>query len=194
MGLKKEDFPTSVQFDFEKGEFSPLQSKAERNVSDVAMMYADRAEAEKMIENGDPVIYEIFYHGFKTSLSDMALGVTRIQPGTISGEYYMTKGHFHEAIDQPEIYFCVRGEGYLLMETRDGEFQAERWTKGTISHIPPMWAHRVVNTGKGPLVFVASYHLSAGHEYEPVIKKGFAKRVYKMDGKPVLKDNLQREH
>ncbi len=190
--LNKEDYPISVQFDFEQGEFSPVQSKADRKVSDLAMMFADQMAAESLINNGDPLVYEIFYYGFTTSASDMALGVTRIQSGTIGGEYYMTKGHFHEAHDQPEIYFCVKGEGYLLMETRDGEFQAERWTRGTISHIPPMWAHRVVNTGAEPLVFVASYHLAAGHEYEPVIEKGFEQRVFEENGEPVFRKNEQR--
>jgi glucose-6-phosphate isomerase len=105
----------------------------------------------------------------------------------------MTKGHFHAANDQPEIYFCVKGEGYLLQETLDGEFQVEEWEKGTISHIPPMWAHRVVNVGSEPLVFVASYHLAAGHNYEPVIERGFAQRVNKENGKVIFKKNSQRE-
>jgi glucose-6-phosphate isomerase len=192
MTLQKEDYPISVEFDFEKGEFAPFQSKAERKVSDLAMMFADSEAAAALVKNGDPLVYEIFYYGFKTSVSDIALGVTRIQPGTIGGEYHMTKGHFHEAHDQPEIYFCVKGEGYLLMETREGEFRADKWIKGTISHIPPMWAHRVVNIGSEPLVFVASYHLAAGHIYEPVVEKGFAKRVIDESGKPVFKENLQR--
>jgi glucose-6-phosphate isomerase len=192
MALQKEDYPISVEFDFEKGEFAPFQSKAERKVSDLAMMFADSEAAAALVKNGDPLVYEIFYYGFTTSVSDMALGVTRIQPGTIGGEYHMTKGHFHEAHDQPEIYFCVKGEGYLLMETREGEFRADKWIKGTISHIPPMWAHRVVNTGNEPLVFVASYHLAAGHIYEPVVEKGFAKRVIDENGKSVFKENLQR--
>jgi len=192
MKLVKEDYPFSVQFDFEAGKFSPTKKTAVRRVSDLKMMFHDKPAVDLLINSGDPIVYEIFYFGFNTSISDMALGTTRIQPGTIGGEYHMTKGHFHEAVDQPEIYFCVKGEGYLLLETHDGEFQVEKWTRGTISHIPPMWAHRVVNTGKKPLVFVASYHLAAGHEYEPVIAKGFAKRVYEENGKPVFRENPQR--
>jgi glucose-6-phosphate isomerase len=102
-------------------------------------MFHDTAAMESAVKAGDPLVYEIFYYGFKTSVSDMALGTTRIQPGKVGDEYYMTKGHYHEAFDQPEIYFCVKGEGYLLMETHEGDFQAEKWTVGTISHIPPMW-------------------------------------------------------
>lgn len=192
MILKPEDYPKSVQFDFEKGEFAPRSSAVERKLSDLKMMFADQDAIEKGISSGDPTIYDIFYYGFVTTSSDMALGTTRIYPGTIGDEFYMTKGHFHEAEDQPEIYFCVKGTGYLLLETKNGEFQAEKWTKGTISHIPPMWAHRVVNTGDGPLVFVATYHLAAGHDYEPIVNKGFSKRLVKKDGVPVLIENQNR--
>lgn len=186
MALKKEDYPISVIFDFDKGEFSPREKVVARKVSDLSMMFHDKEAVSQAVDNGDPLVYEIFYYGFKTSVSDMALGTTRIQPGKVGGEYYMTKGHFHEAEDQPEIYFCVKGEGYLLLETREGEFKAEKWTAGTISHIPPQWAHRVVNTGKEPLVFVATYHLAAGHDYEQVTQRGLKKRLVEQDGKPVF--------
>ena len=193
MGLIQADYPISVQFDFNKGEFSPYQKRDKRKLSDLSMMFQAKEIVDQVLAKNDPIIYEIFYYGYQTSLSDMALGVTRIQPGTIGGEYYMTKGHFHEARDQPEIYFCVKGEGYLLLETLDGEFQVEKWTRGTISHIPPMWAHRVVNVGIEPLVFVASYHLAAGHEYEPVVNRGFLKRIVEENGKAVFVLNNQRE-
>jgi glucose-6-phosphate isomerase len=55
-----------------------------------------------------------------------------------------------------------------------------------------MWAHRAVNTGNDTLVFVASYHLAAGHDYEPVIRRGFAQVVVERDGKPVLMPNPRR--
>jgi glucose-6-phosphate isomerase len=193
MALKKEDYPISVQFDFDAGEFSPQEKSVERKVSDLSVMFQDKAAVESMVKAGDPLVYEIFYYGFKTSVSDMALGTTRIQPGKVGNEYYMTKGHFHEAHDQPEIYFCVKGEGYLLMETHEGEFQADKWTRGTISHIPPMWAHRVVNTGNEPLVFVATYHLAAGHIYKDVEEKGFLKRLVEINGEPAFVLNEQRK-
>ena len=184
MALKKEDYPITVQYDFDLGEFSPNEKSVKRKISDLAMMFADKTATDALIKSGDPLVYEIFYYGFKTSVSDMALGTTRIQPGKVGDEYYMTKGHYHEAEDQPEIYFCVKGQGYLLMQTHEGEFVAEPWKVGTISHIPPMWAHRVVNTGSEPLVFVASYHLAAGHIYGPVEEKGFKKLLIERNGNP----------
>jgi glucose-6-phosphate isomerase, archaeal len=186
------ELPVSVTLDIETGVFTPCPQQTERRVSDLGMMFADKNAVEAAIDSGDPVVYEIRYHPFKTSNSDMALGVTTIYPGKIGNEYYMTKGHFHEAEDQPEIYFCVKGEGYLLMETREGDFQLAEWKPGTITHIPPAYAHRAVNTGSDVLVFVASYHLSAGHEYELVTQRGFAKLVVEQNGEAVLLPNPRR--
>ncbi len=187
--LNENDYPTSVQFDFASGAFAPVKIREDRKLSDLQMMFHDKQAISGILAGADPLIYEIWYHPFETSKSDMALGVTRLLPGVIGAEYHMTKGHIHERDDQPEIYFCVRGQGYLLLQTLDGEFRAEAWSAGTISHIPPMWAHRVVNTGDDMLVFVASYHLSAGHDYAPIIEKGFRKLVLQSDAGPTLVDS-----
>lgn len=187
--LNENDYPISVQFDFATGAFDPVQIRDDRRLSDLEMMFHDKAAMQSLLQRGDPLIYEIWYHAFETSRSDMALGVTRLLPGKIGDEYHMTKGHIHERDDQPEIYFCTQGQGYLLLQTSAGEFRAEPWQAGTISHIPPMWAHRVVNTGDQMLVFVASYHLSAGHNYRPIIEKGFRKLVVERAGKPTLLDS-----
>lgn len=184
--LNENDYPISVQFDFAAGAFDPVQVRDDRRLSDLHMMYRDKDAINRILQRHDPLIYELWYHPFETSKSDMALGVTRLLPGKIGDEYHMTKGHIHERDDQPEIYFCVKGEGYLLLQTLAGDFRAEPWQAGTISHIPPMWAHRVVNTGAEMLVFVASYHLSAGHDYRPIIDKGFRQLVVERDGKPTL--------
>ena len=184
--LNENDYPISVQFDFATGTFDPVQIRDDRKLSNLQMMFHDKAAIKHLLHAGDPLVYEIWYHPFETSKSDMALGVTRLLPGKVGDEYHMTKGHIHERDDQPEIYFCVQGQGYLLLQTIDGEFRAEPWSAGTISHIPPMWAHRVVNTGDYMLVFVASYHLSAGHDYAPIIEKGFRKLLLERDGQPAF--------
>ena len=184
--LQANDYPVSVQFDFATGKFDPVRLRDDRRLSDLRMMFHDRAAVDRLLDAGDPLIYEIWYHPFETSKSDMALGVTRLLPGKIGDEYHMTKGHIHERDDQPEIYFCVQGRGYLLLQTLDGEFRAEPWTRGAISHIPPMWAHRVVNTGDDMLVFVAAYHLSAGHDYAPIIERGFRMLVLERGSQPTF--------
>jgi len=186
------DLPTSVWLDIKTGMFEPCVEISRRKVSDLAMMFADQEAVQQLIAQGDPVVYDIRYHPFQTSTSDMALGVSTIYPGKVGDEYHMTKGHFHVRMDQPEIYFCVRGTGFLLMESKEGDFQVAEWRPGTITHIPPQYAHRVVNTGPEPLIWVASYHLAAGHDYEPIIARGFAKIVVEKDGQPVFLPNPRR--
>lgn len=190
--IEVNDLPTSVLLDVTTGIFEPCVETSRRKVSDLEMMFVDQEAAQQLIELGDPVVYDIRYHPFQTSSSDMALGVTTIYPGKIGNEYHMTKGHFHVREDQPEIYFCVHGTGYLLMESREGDFQVAEWRPGTISHIPPQYAHRVINTGAEPLIFVASYHLAAGHDYEPIIARGFAQIVVEKDGRAVFITNPRR--
>lgn len=187
--LQPNDYPISVQFDLSKLIFAPVLEKVERRMSDMAKQFHDTAAAQTLIEQGDPLLYEVLYHPFETSKSDMAMCLTRIFPGTVGDEYHMTKGHLHECDDQPEIYFCLQGEGYLLLQTLDGEFRAERWSAGTLSHIPPMWAHRTVNTGAVDLVFVSVFNLSAGHDYAVVEAKGFKRLVVVREGQPTLVDN-----
>jgi glucose-6-phosphate isomerase len=190
--LKENDYPITVKFDAKNGIFSPVQKTVERRLSDLKNMFHDRQSVEQILTAGDRLVYEIRYYPFITSKSDMALGVTRIFPGKVGDEYHMTKGHIHERDDQPEIYHCVQGHGYLLMDTLQGDFEAVAWEPGTITHIPPMWAHRVVNTGDELLVFVASYHISAGHNYDLVEQKGFARIVVEREGKAVLLPNDRR--
>ena len=184
--LQEIDYPVSVMFDPNTGIFEPCKQLVERKVSDLKRMFHDQAAVKTLLSNENPLVYEIRYYPFITSKSDMALGVTRIFPGKIGREYHMTKGHIHERDDQPEIYYCVHGTGYILMDTLAGEFQAVPWQPGVITHIPPMWAHRVVNTGNDLLVFVASYHIAAGHLYDQVEKQGFEKIVVENNGKPAI--------
>ena len=184
--LQEIDYPISVMFDAKSGIFNPCKKTEERKVSDLKMMFHDQQAVQSILSAGDQLVYEIRYYPFVTSKSDMALGVTRIFPGKVGREYHMTKGHIHQRDDQPEIYYCVQGSGYLLLDTLEGEFRAEPWQPGVITHIPPMWAHRAVNTGNDLLVFVASYHLAAGHDYEKVKQQGFTKIAVENNGKPEL--------
>jgi oxalate decarboxylase/phosphoglucose isomerase-like protein (cupin superfamily) len=42
------------------------------------------------------------------------------------------------------------------------------------------------------LVFVASYHLAAGHDYAPILARGFAQIVVEQEGVPQLVPNPRR--
>ena len=186
------DLPVTVQLDTTTGDFIPCAEKVVRNVSDLAMMFSDQETVRQIVSLGDKLVYVIRYYPFFTSKSDMALGTTAILPGKVGDEYHMTKGHFHARDDQPEIYYCVQGEGFLQMESRAGDYHAVPWQAGTITHIPPQYAHRVINTGRTTLVFVASFHVAAGHEYELIEARGFKNIIIEHDGKAVEVPNPRR--
>ena len=44
---------------------------------------------------------------------------------------------------------------------------------GTVAYVAPCWAHRTVNTGSEPFVFLAVYHGDAGHDYGTIETEGF---------------------
>jgi glucose-6-phosphate isomerase len=185
--------PVSLQVNFDLGNFEPCSELIVRNLSDLSSIFNDQQALQDLLVVENPVVYEFRYAPFVTPVSDMTFGITRINPGKVGNEYYMTKGHFHEHPDQPEIYTCVRGCGYLLLENHAGEFKAEQWQPGTVTHIPPGWAHRAVNTGDGPLIFLAFYHLSAGHDYGTIEKTGFASLLIEQEDKPVFISNPARK-
>jgi glucose-6-phosphate isomerase, archaeal len=110
---------------------------------------------------------------------------TIIAPGTVGAEYYMTKGH-HHLRDSAEYYLGMAGEGVMVMESRDGDFETARLVPSASVYVPPGWAHRTVNTGEVPLAFLAVYSGDAGHDYESVERTGFSRRVYRGPGGPAV--------
>jgi glucose-6-phosphate isomerase len=77
------------------------------------------------------------------------------------------------------------------MQTNEGDSQALEMERGTIAYVPPYWAHRTVNTGKGPFVFFAVWPGHSGHDYGTIEENGFLKLVVERDGQPVLIPNPQ---
>ncbi len=184
--------PVSVQINLTDGLMQPFSVHDVRRVTQLTEQFSDQAAVKNAISQGDPIVYEIYHHLFLTDKSDMAMGMSVISAGTVGKEYYMTKGHIHERDDQAEIYYCVQGIGLILLDDLQDDFQALPFSNGTAVHIPPQYAHRVVNTGSVPLIFVSAFHQAAGHAYDQVAKKGFAKIVIDENGKPELRSNPQR--
>jgi glucose-6-phosphate isomerase len=104
----------------------------------------------------------------------------------VGDEYFMTHGHFHALSDRAEIYATVKGTGALLLMDEGGTTSSQTMKPGTVHYIPGKVAHRVVNTGDEPLVFLASWPSDAGHDYGSIKTKGFSKRMILRDGAPCL--------
>ena len=62
---------------------------------------------------------------------------------------------------------------------------------GVVAYVPPHWAHRTVNTGSEPFVFLAIYPGDAGHDYGTIETEGFPQRVVERDGQPAVVEASQ---
>jgi glucose-6-phosphate isomerase len=98
----------------------------------------------------------------------------------------MTKGHYHTRVNTGEIYFCLGGEGYMVMKTGEGLFDTQKMVKGSLVYVPPYWAHRSVNSGAEPLTMLAIWPADAGHNYGDIEKEGFPRRLFRRRGKIVI--------
>ncbi|MDD3921119.1 MAG: glucose-6-phosphate isomerase [Eubacteriales bacterium] len=162
-----------------------------RHVTNLKGQFADPDAEAAAIENGDPLLYE--FYGLEDRIpehpGDLLFGSTKVYPGKIGSEYYMTMGHFHTVLDTAEVYYCLSGSGGMLMETPEGETQFMPMAPGDALYVPGRWAHRSVNTGSEPFVMFFVFPAHAGHDYGTIKEKGFRKIVAEQNGKPVLLDN-----
>jgi len=169
---------------------SPYKIKVERRLSDLLDYFSDREASEEILRGGeDPIIYEVYEIPFEPLEGLLNVGCTVIYPGKVGDEYYFTKGHFHEKESTSEIYIGMKGEGIILIQDHEGKAVNIKIKPNVLVYIPPGTAHRTVNVGREKLVFIAIYPSDAGHDYETVRTKGFARVVLEEDGKPIIKDN-----
>lgn len=137
--------------------------------------------------------------------------ITVWEPGTISGEYIKTYGHYHVG-KLDETYWVIYGQGVALLQKlavdANGnmvddiveEFKAISVKAGDSVYMPTGFGHLVANTGTtyfvtaddSPVNFdeVDPASLPGHADYEPVKRmQGFAYYVVEHQGKPALKRN-----
>jgi glucose-6-phosphate isomerase len=176
--------PLGVDFDLESGEMLRPKRHIVRKASDMRGYYADEDALERLIAaEDDPLHYEVFETPVPQDFGHLMYCISKIQPGRVGDEFFMTKGHYHGVVEAAEIYLGLRGEGLVLMKTADGQSAAEKMNRGRMVYVPPYWAHRSVNTGDGPLVFFCVYPADAGHNYGDIQEEGFPQRVFLREGK-----------
>ena len=180
--------PFSKHFSFGDG-LSPDATPTRRVLSAMRGMYADDAAFERMLAQGDPLVYAFYELGAPSCSGDLAFGTSITYPGQVGEEYFMTKGHFHTILETAEVYWCVRGQGLMLMENPEGDVRCETLVPGTALYVPKRYAHRSINTGTEPLVTFFVFRADAGHDYGTIERKGFRKLVVSRNGQPVLVDN-----
>jgi len=160
-----------------------------RRLSSMKGMYKDEKEYRERLKREDELIYEVYEVLLPEKQGELNQGMSVVHPGKVGDEYFMTKGHFHSILETAELYYCLKGEGYMIMETKEGEWHAEKLSTGIAVYVPGGWAHRSVNISDVDLVTLFIYPADAGHDYAVIEEKGFRKIVVEENGNPVIQDN-----
>ena len=178
-----------IDFDLQTG-LSETVDTGKRYLSQMRGMFHDPAAYEEALKKGDPMIYE--FHGLPLpqSAGDLSFGCSILNPGKIGDEYYFTKGHFHTIIDTGEVYYCLHGHGYMLLENPEGDWSAQEMTAGKAVYVPKCYAHRSINVDpKEKLITFFVYRADAGHDYGTIETKGYRKLLVEHDNEPAIIDN-----
>ncbi|MFW6308439.1 MAG: glucose-6-phosphate isomerase family protein [bacterium] len=172
--------PFFKEINFEKGLYSDYDEKIVRRLSDIQPYVENKKALEERKSDRDSVVYEVLQIDIPDQAGHIKNSITIIKPGVIGEEYFFTKGHYHGNQESAEIYLGLKGQGVLLMQKGDREELIEM-EKGTMSYIPPQWAHRTINVGQNDFVFTSFYPGDAGYDYQEIISGGFKTRICETD-------------
>jgi glucose-6-phosphate isomerase len=162
----------------------------QRRLSSLYGYFLDYAAYKNAVNLQDTLVYEVYEFQRPESSGELLQGISIIHPGKIGREFFMTKGHFHAVLETSEVYYCLAGEGFMVMETPEGDSAVEPLCTGQVLYVPPRWAHRSVCTSRQvslALFFVYPGH--AGHDYGTIETQGFRKLVVEGDNGIEIIDN-----
>lgn len=161
----------------------PVESSRKRlREIDSSFSNVDGVDPETLLYSVD-----VWHRGDASVPGNLFVGMTTLEPGTVNGEFVMTRGHYHRDPHAAEVYVGVAGEGLLLLMTTDGQCRVEQVTPGSIHHILGHEGHRLVNTGHDQLKVFAVWPTTAGYDYEAIAHEGFPFRVFEAAGAPELR-------
>lgn len=178
---------SSMQIDWHLGEMQgPSLQRSVKRLRELSGLFQDETARKAMDQ--ETIVYSVQWceHLVQGTEGGLFWGSTRIEPGQVGREYFMTRGHFHAKRDRGEFYTAVQGEGLLLLMDENRQSRAEEMTSGSLHYIPAYTAHRTINTGSSPLIFWACWPSDAGHDYETIAAQNFSAHVVERNGKPQL--------
>jgi glucose-6-phosphate isomerase len=169
---------------------SRVDNHIERRLSELRDQFLDQATYDRMLSTENQLVYEVYEIQRPEVQGELMMGISIVHPGKVGKEFFMTKGHFHTVLDTSEIYYCLRGEGYMVMETPEGDTSVAALSPGKVLYVPPRWAHRSVCTSRQEnLVTFFAYPANAGHDYGTIERQGFRKLVLDGPNGPEIVDN-----
>jgi glucose-6-phosphate isomerase, archaeal len=173
--------PRSFDVNLETGLMEGTGTRYQKRLADLDGLYADTTAFGALASSrGNEVVYDVTDHRPSDLPGDLITGVTRMSPGKVGDEYYMTRGHIHANIERPELYFGLKGEGLMLMESPDGETRVVEIRANTVCYVPPRWIHRSVNFGTNDFVMLFCYPADSGQDYA-IIEKSNGMRLRIID-------------
>ncbi|WP_413989462.1 glucose-6-phosphate isomerase [Labrys okinawensis] len=176
--------PGICRVDVEKGELSGASNRYTRTMADLVGLYADQdAYNAVLAELGETVVYEVTDFKPSSDAGDMIIGVTRMIPGRVGDEYFLTRGHIHANANRPEMYYGEAGHGLMLLESPAGEIRTVEIGPRSLCYVPPYWIHRSVNIGDTELVMTFAYPADSGQDYDIIAKAGGMRSRIVDDGK-----------
>ena len=186
--------PTNIPFTFgvniAESKLETYDNHIERRLSAMKTQYLDTQACEAMLAQEDPLLYQVYETVRPHNSGEVLHGLSVLHSGKVGNEYFMTKGHFHSVLETAEVYYCLKGQGVMVMETPEGDWAVEELRPNTVLYVPPRWAHRSVNTHPDEdLVTFFSYPGHAGHDYGTIETQGFRKLVVEENGEPKIIDN-----
>jgi glucose-6-phosphate isomerase len=176
--------PFSTALALPAGQIAPPAVHTYRRISDLKDFFRDPAAADVEIELGDRIVYEIYEIPARQVNGMLVFGTTIVHPGSIGGEYHMTKGHFHLMKDAAEVFLCLSGRGHIILQSSEGDVDVKAMKERDIVYSPPSWGHRFVNSGGEDFILFTVGQANAGHDYGPILQKGMGAYIIQEDGEP----------
>jgi glucose-6-phosphate isomerase, archaeal len=177
--------PASCAVEIASGTLLGGTGRYDKRMSDLRGLYADDLAFNLVLEQtDDPIVYEVSEFRPSVDAGDVIFGITRMCPGKIGREFFMTRGHIHARADRPEVYYGQKGVGLMLMESPQGETRVLEIGPQIICYVPPYWIHRSVNIGEEDFVMMFSYPADSGQDYGIIERsRGMRHRVVADDAK-----------
>jgi len=159
----------------------------ERRLSDLKGSFLNETAFQDALEVQDTVVYTVCSVEVEPEAGQLNYALGKIYPGKIGDEYYLTKGHFHAWRAAAEVYLGLSGNGMMLLEDQEREnARMVPLQPDTVVYVPGFTAHRTVNIGQEPLVYIGIYPAQAGHDYSSIASQNFRYVIIDRHGQPVM--------
>ena len=189
------DEPGLFQVDVATGMLGAATAHYKKTFADLKGLYADEAAFDAILKDrADEVAYEVTSHKAGDAVSDMILGVTRMQSGMVGNEFFLTRGHIHARANRPEVYYGQKGHGLMQLESPSGDVRIVEVMPQAICYVPPYWIHRSINVGTEDLVMMFAYPADSGQDYGIIERSNGMKVRIVGDGKGGWKEEANPDY